>query len=530
MSIKQVCPLLIGVFLGVVGSASAQSSTRGTDVQHYGFFIRLNDSTDKISARAEVTVRFLRATRYFDLDLEGPGGDSGMTVRSVKEEGADLPFTQAGGKLKIDAHPAAGTEHTYTIQYGGIPRDGLIISTNKFGRRTFFGDNWPDRAHQWLPCVDHPSDKATVDFTVTVPDHYQVVANGEKVEETSLGNHLTRSHWTESVAIPTYCMVIGVADFAIAHVATVTGIPVYSYVFPENRDRGFQAYSVAAGILPFYVRKIGPYPYEKLADIQSKTIYGGMENASAIFYYENSVDARDVEELMAHEIAHQWFGDGVTETAWQHLWLSEGFATYMTHLYMEDKYGQDTLKSGMADDRGKVIAFARRRQTPVVDTAVKDNFKQLLNPNSYQKGGWVLHMLRRKLTDSLFWKGIREYVETYGGSNASTDEFRRVMEKASGQELGAFFKQWLYTPGFPDLQVSWTYDDAARALNLRIEQTQDAVFAFPLEYTIGNDTTIHTVNVHEKTTQVRLPLAARPDGIKIDPNVNVLAQIQVTKE
>jgi aminopeptidase N len=519
--------LLAGLCLGIFLSAKAQPGNRDVDVRHYGFSIALSDSSNRIAGSAAITLRFLRSVSSFSLDLAGPGGDTGMTVLAVRENGKTLHFTQDGESVHISSRGAAGSGHTYMVEYGGIPRDGLIISTNKFGHRTFFGDNWPNRAHQWLPCIDHPSDKATVDFTVTAPDHYQVVSNGLKVDETLLDGRLKRTHWREKVPLPTKVMVIGVADFSIDHPADVGKIPVYSYVFPENRETGFHDYAASAGILPFYIRMIGPYAYEKLANIQSKTIFGGMENASAIFYYENSVGSRDIEELMAHEIAHQWFGDAVTETGWQHLWLSEGFATYMTHLYMENKYGPDTLKYGMEADRRKVIGFAGKRWSPVVDTTVKGNYMQLLNANSYQKGGWVLHMLRRKLSDSLFWLGIRRYFAAFDGRNANTADFQKSMEEASGRDLGSFFRQWLYTPGFPIVQVSWTYDDPTGTLSMQIDQTQGHLFTFPLEYALDNDPRVRTITVRDRKTIVRLKLSARPDSVKMDPDVNLLAEIQV---
>ena len=174
-------------------------------------------------------------------------------------------------------------------------------------------------------------------------------------------------------------MVIGVADFAVQLDSTINCIPVTSWVFPENRDSGFSQYAVSKKILPFYESYIGPYPYKKLANVQSKTIFGGMENAGNIFYYQNSVAMnpeqykhnRSIEELFAHETAHQWFGDEASEIDWPHLWLSEGFATYMTHLYMEHQYGADTLQKAMKKDREEVIAFSKKRKTPVVDTSCR---------------------------------------------------------------------------------------------------------------------------------------------------------------
>ncbi len=273
----------------------------------------------------------------------------------------------------------------------------------------------------------------------------------------------------------------------------------------------------------------GPFAFEKLANVQSKTIYGGMENSSAIFYYEDSPEAgRADEELMAHEIAHQWFGDAAGEKTWANLWLSEGFATYMTNCYLEHKYGTDTLKKREAADRRTTIGFESRHLTPVVDTTVKSDFKRLLNANSYQKGGWALHMLRRKLGDTLFWKGIRAYYAKYGGHNANTTDFERAMEQASGQDLHQFFKQWLYTTGHPDIKVTWSYNADEKAAHIAFTQKQTTLFDFPLEYSI--DGKLYKINITQKETSVSLSTAAKPVNIVMDPDVNLLAGFEVNAQ
>ncbi len=239
--------------------------------------------------------------------------------------------------------------------------------------------------------------------------------------------------------LPTKIMVIGVTDFAVNNIGDVDCIPVSSWVYPPDRDSGFAHYAVAKNILEWYIHRIGPYAFEKLANVQSTTIFGGMENAGCIFYYEKSVTAKGIESLMAHEIAHQWFGDNVTEKDWPHLWLSEGFATYMTDLYLENKYGEDSLKSLLKTQRRQVVGYSVSHKTPVVDTTESKHLMNLLNDNSYQKGAWVLHMLRRKLGDSLFWKGIRTYYKTYAGRNANTTDLEKVFEKVSRPKPANFF-------------------------------------------------------------------------------------------
>jgi aminopeptidase N len=502
--------------------AKAQDVVPVIDVQHYNFALTLSDENDTIKGIATVKVRFLQDAGSFQLNLVKLNSKGkGMLVSAVKEGANDVKFVQDSDVVNIRTGSKANSIRSYTITYQGIPADGLIISTNEFGHRTFFGDNWPNRAHNWLPCADYPADKATVDFEVTAPAHYQVISNGLKLEEKQVANNLNYTHWHEAVPLPTKVMVIGVAEFAVDHTGDVGNIPVYTYVFPESKDAGFKSYAVAKEILPFYIKKVGPYAYEKLANVQSKTIFGGMENASAIFYFEQSVTTKDIEELMAHEIAHQWFGDAASEKSFAHLWLSEGFATYMTNLYLENKYGIEILKKRMADDRKTVLKFEKQRLTPVVDTAVKGNYMQLLNANSYQKGGWVLHMLRRKLGDEIFWKGIRAYYAKYDGANANTDDLCREMEKASGQDLKSFFKQWLYTAGHPQLAINWKYSAGKKVVELDVKQEQDNLYEFPLQVSINGQ--LHTINIKGKNTSAELPSATAPRIVNFDPEVNLLA-------
>ncbi|HEX9511823.1 MAG TPA: M1 family metallopeptidase [Puia sp.] len=513
--------------------ARAQVYNPDIDVQHYAFSLWVNDGNNNIKGVAKITVLFRKDAEEWALDLAKKNSTGkGMTVTAVKEGSGSVRFTQDSDRMILHAAGRQGEQHTYRIAYEGIPADGLIISNNKYGHRGFFGDNWPNRAHNWLPCVDHPSDKATVDFHITAPDHYQVVANGAKQEEKMLPDHQKLTTWKESVPLSPKVMVVGIADFAIDHPGDTLGVPVYNYVFPENKEIGFRNYAFALQILPFYINHIGPYPFEKCGNVQSKTRFGGLENASAIFYFENSVTSPGVESLMAHEIAHQWFGDAATETEWRYLWLSEGFATYMTHCYLESKYGPDTLKKGLEKDRAKVFAFEKKRKTAVVDSTVKGDYMQLLNPNSYEKGGWVLHMLRRKLGDEIFWKGISTYYASYRNKNASSDDFEKVMAGVSGQDLQGFFHQWLNQPGHPHVKIDWKYDTDKKELVIDFRQTGAGAagaggtgFAFTLEYAV--DGVPHRVEIQGDAIQVRLPFPEKPATLIPDPNVNLLASFEV---
>jgi aminopeptidase N len=528
LSMKPFSRLAALLFLLPFTHANAQLYNPVIDVQHYDFSLALNDDSNSIRGTAVVTVLFRTSTPQFQLDLtEKNSAGKGMTVLSVSEHNQPVPFTQDSSHLILQTPGTPNSQHSYTIRYEGVPADGLKIDKNKYGHRGFFGDNWPNRAHNWLPCVDDPSDKATLDWRITAPDHYQVVANGALQEERPLPNHLKLTHWKESVPLSPKVMVISVAGFAIDHPGDAMGVPVWNYVFPENKEVGFKAYSYPLQILPFYITHIGPYPFEKCGNVQSMTQFGGLENASAISYFQGSVNSPGVESLMAHEIAHQWFGDCATETKWEHLWLSEGFATYMTHCYLENKYGLDTLKKGMSKDRIVTIAFEKERQTPVVDTTTNGDYMQLLNRNTYEKGGWVLHMLRRRLGDSLFWKGISTYYSTFRNKNASTEDFEKTIETVTGQDLRTFFHQWLYTPGHPHVRINWKYDPDTKSVLIDFTQTQDQLFEFPLEYTINGS--LYHIEIHDKTTHAEIPFSEPPKHVIPDPNVNALADFEIAK-
>lgn len=501
------------------------------DVKHYTFQLELNDSTNRISGIATIQILARHTLQTVSLDLANKNDKgAGMDVSEVTFTGKPIKFVHQHNKLHITLPVAstAGDFITLVIHYSGIPQDGLIIAKNKFGDRTFFGDNWPDRAHQWLPTVDHPSDKASVDFIVIAPTQYEVIGNGIKIEESYLNAKQKLTHWQERMDIPTKVMVIGAARFAIHLEGDVGGIPVESWVYPQNRLAGFHDYAVAVKVLEYFHTNIGPYPYKKLANVQSKTRYGGMENASTIFYSENSVNGKaDHEDLIAHEIAHQWFGNSASETDWHHVWLSEGFATYFSHLYAEYAHGRDSLTDAMITARYKIIEFHKTTPLPIVFTELPNDLLEILSINSYQKGGWVLHMLRNEIGDDAFWKGIRNYYRTYQHGNAQTSDFQKIMEEASGKNLSTFFQQWLFRAGHPVLDVSWTYDARAKIINLMINQTQSGQpFNFGLEVGIyhGNPQNyrIEKVKIDKETNKFSIQADTKPLRIALDPNTKLL--------
>ena len=510
------------------------------DIINYAYKIKLSDATDKIEGEATVEARYLAdGVTTLRLDLTNAGTDGkGMIVSKVISEGKNLKYTHQNNVLMITL-PATSKKynrHAYTIIYSGIPATGLKIGKNKYGERTFFSDNWPDKGRQWLPMVDHPYDKATCAFIITAPAHYQVVSNGLKVEETDLadGNRLT--HWKQSVPIAPWLYVLGVARFAVQEVDSFEGKSIQTWVYHQDRDAGFYDFAEPTKkVLAFYSERIGPFAYEKLANIQSNSVSGGMEAASAILYSESCVVGDRNERwrnVVIHEIAHQWFGNAVTEYDWDDVWLSEGFATYFTLLFIEHQYGKDEFQKGLAKSKKTVDDFYAKNPDYRIIHNNLDDMNKVTTIQTYQKGSWTLHMLRRILGDEVFWKGIRTYYAKHMNGHATTADFIRIMEESSGKELKYFFDQWLYKPGTLRIKGSWRYDAARKELVMQLNQTQTdgSVFTMPLQIDIrqGGKQIRKTITLSGKSSSISIPLDSAPVEIILDPDHWVLMDGELT--
>lgn len=498
-----------------------ESRFESIDILNYNFHLTLTDESNEIEGFAEITIKFKKSITNFNLDLvEQQSNNYGMKVNMVLENNSPISFIHNSNQLLLNIPESKTNDiRIYTVKYHGIPADGLIISKNKYGDRTFFGDNWPDRAKNWLPVVDHPSDKSTVEWNIKAPTHYQTIGNGTLIERTNLDSKTTLTRWKMQTPIPVKVMVIGVAQFAVENLEEIYNIPVSSWVYPQNRIDGFKDYALAVPILDFMINHVGPYPFEKLANVQSKTLFGGMENAGNIFYNEKSVTGNgDYEAVIAHEIAHQWFGDSASELNWHHVWLSEGFATYFENLFYENRYGRDSFVRKLKEDRLKALQYYNKNQSPIIDTRITD-YTKLLSPHTYEKASWVLHMLRKELGDKLFWQGIKTYYDTYKYSNALSEDFQQVMELTSGKDLNSFFKQWLYQSGHPILDIVWNTKDR---LNIEIKQTQENLFIFFIDLKINfedGSSSIETIDINDRLQKISFPKYKNISSIEIDPDI-----------
>jgi aminopeptidase N len=512
----------------------------GIDAIHYQFRLTLSDQSDEIAGETTVTVKFLLDNvRDIQLDLTSPAAGKGMTVASVRRGGGmDVPGPRADAlvyshdanrlRVVLPSPGRAGQEYTFTVRYRGIPAAGFLIGNNIHGDRTFFSDSWPNQGRQWLPMIDHPYDKATGEFIVSAPDHYQVVANGLLIEESDLPGSVRRTHWKQSVPISSWLFALGVARFSSHHAGVVDGVPLQTWVFPQDREAGQAVFEdQSRRVLRFFTSSIGPYPYEKLANIQAPMDFGGVEYASAIFYEQKGVGAGRAP--VAHEIAHQWFGDSVTERDWDDVWLSEGFATYFALLFTEHDEGRDAFVEGLQRSRATVIqAEQKLPDTPIVHRNIADMTK-VLNGLVYQKGGWFLHMLRNEVGSETFWAAIRDYYRRYRDANASTAELRAVFEQVSGKQLEGFFAQWLTRPGVPKLEGSWRYLRARKAVEVTLTQSQPAApYRFGVDIGIaakpGESPRVERMELTGRTATKTFSVDAEPASVTIDPNTWLLME------
>jgi aminopeptidase N len=282
-------------------------------------------------------------------------------------------------------------------------------------------------------------------------------------------------------------------------------------------------------MVDYFSELIAPFPYDKLAHVQGSSVFGGMENATAIFYADQLVaDGNNIETIVAHETAHQWFGDAVTEAEWSHLWLSEGFATYFGALFFEHADGEPVFREMMEENRRQIVA-SKRNDRSIVDATAQDLF-ELINPNSYEKGAWVLHMLRGVLGDEAFFDGIRRYYSGHEHGAALTVDLKLAMEGASDRELDEFFDQWLFRPGYPRLRVSSQWDPARRTAIVVVEQVQSErwpTFRMPLtiELTTAGGPVRRQVEVDERREQYPFQVDSPPTGIVLDPDGWLLKDI-----
>lgn len=531
--------------------SDAYPRNAGIDVIGYVFDLEVTDADDVLRGRTAVDVRFVEPGSTLRLDLinrSDAHDGKGMAVTAVESDGRALEYSHTDDAVVVDLGRSAraGERLTVQVSYEGVPADGLVIGPNKYGDRTFFSDNWSSRVRNWLPVVDHPYDKATTEMRVIAPSHYQVASNGTLVEHTDLDNNRRLSHWVNPVPTATWLYFLGVARMAVQVVDTWDGVPIETWVYWQDREAGFYDFAEPSKrVLAFYADLIGPYVNRRLANIVSNaTPGGGMEAASTPAYADRSVSGnreRRWQHVIIHEIAHQWFGNAVTQRHWNDVWLSEGFATYYTLRFREHAYGHDDFLDGLRRARQDVVAFYAESAENYDFQLIRPSIEDLNDVSGwmmYQKGAWILHMLRDEVGAEVYDEAIRSYYAEYINRNASTADLRRHMEEASGHNLESFFQQWLFQGGIPTVAATWWTSDGT--LHYTLHQTQPT-YQYALEvdvqvrYDDGSLSPIETVELARGDAEQATHAMPIPDGrdvveMMLDPRLRLLAAFEIRNE
>jgi aminopeptidase N len=547
----------------------------GIKIAGYTFDITLNDTNSEFVVQETVDVRFVAAgVSSVDLDLcqfsaqprspqapdqprdpcaepsggrgnttaTPPSGGKGMTVTAVAADGRPLTFQHDHDRVHVTLPRAfqPGEVFRFTLDYHGVPATGILVANNKYGDRGFFSNPWPNKARNYLASLDHPSAKAPVTTIVTAPRRYQVIANGRLTDETDLPNDLRRTVWTESSPVCTCLMSLGVAPFAVAHFGEYHGIPLSAWVFPQEKEVSVRAFSTyTQPILEFFIDHVGPYSYEKLAQVQANGIGGGMELASDIFYgYAATGPGR---QLIAHEMAHQWFGDSAAEKDWDDVWLSEGFATYFALLYQEFEDGHDAFLDGVKRSKTQAVAYALANPASTIVHENLADFSRVIANNAqiYQGGAQVLQNIRGVIGTETFWAGIRLYYGRFQNGNATTEDFRQAMQDAcvaagdrcppEGRDLAWLFRELLNRGGVLQVRGSWRYDAAAKQVEVTLDQAQTSgLYQMPIEVSVQGK--IQVMPLRQAHQVFTFPSDTEPASVVLDPNAWVMMQATFEKK
>ncbi|MGL1888315.1 MAG: M1 family metallopeptidase [Reichenbachiella sp.] len=500
--------LFLLISLPSFSQAGLDNQGKQLDVLSYRFEVYLNDSSDFVKVATQIELVAYTDRLVFGLDND-------MQVDEVLLNGEKVTFSHEQDQLKVASASISNDTLVMEVVCMGQPSNGLYISSNKYGKRTFFTDHWPNRAQSWLPVIDHPSEKATVEFVVVAPSHYQVVSNGILQSVTKLNSSYSRTHWKCNQAIPTKVMAIGVAEFSTHRLDAASQVWVYN----EEEEIAFRDFNEANEVRNYLVGEIGPFPFDKIDHVVSTTRYGGMENASCIFYNEHSVNGDgDINKLIAHEVAHQWFGNCVTESDWEHVWLSEGFATYYEERYLQDRYGLDSLKSYLQFAKAKIKNYEQLHPQSTILQKNVGEINEILTPLTYEKAAWMLRSLSHWLGSEQYDQVVSLYLAKYAYGNASTQDFIDLVNSVSEEPMDDFFYQWLEVSGGADVSFTWKYKKGG--LELKFEQHTDHVYQLKIDVEVqhkSNAFEIMTVDLKNRTQTITIKNVGEQSSLILDP-------------
>jgi aminopeptidase N len=513
------------------------------DALHYNLKFVLDDSAKTYLGENTVTLASLKDDlRVCVLDAED------FAVTSVLDpQGRALPYLAGNGKLEVTlARPAGyGEKASFTVLFSQVnPKTGLkFIEGTSDHPPQINTYSWPEQAHHWFPCFDSPNDKASSEVTATVRADWKVLSNGKLVDVTGDTAGATKTyHWLQAEPHPTYCIMLAAGPFEIIE-DSLGPLPVDYWVYEKDVADAPRSFRKTPRMIDFYAKTFGfAYPWAKYDQVCVAGSGGGMEATTATILGQSTIhDERadqdfSSEVLVAHELAHMWWGDLVTERAWTDVWLSESFATYSEYLWTRHDKGEDEGALMLEDKKSSYLEEARTRY---IRPIVFDRFNQpweVMDGHSYPKGATVLHMLRFVMGDAAFFRTLSKFLERFAFASADTHDLMTTVKDVTGENLDWFFDQWLMRPGHPVFDVSWSWDEAEKKVRLNVRQIQDfskniPVFRTPVLIGIhdGERAVTEKVWIDEKEEVFEFAATGKPVSVEFDRGHYLLKELVFKK-
>lgn len=551
---------------GAHQSPARPSNTLQFDLLHTRLDLRFDIKKQQISGAALLTVRpyfYPQDTLTLDakgLDVHGvylmkPGDVKGY--QGENRLGSRLVYRYNLQKLRIalDKRYIRSDTLFLLIEYTATPgrsADSLEVKRDEMGMYFINGDEadpdipvqvWtqgePESSARWFPTIESPADKFTQDFYLTVERQYLTLSNGLLQESTNNSDGTRTDHWHQSLPHSAYLAMVAVGKFAAVKEKTDNGIEVSYYVEPSYAGHAKAIFGRTPEMIRFFSKTFGvPFPWEKYAQVAVRNfVSGAMENTTATVHAEDiqqdSIALRDgnSDGIIAHELAHHWFGNLVTCASWGQLPLNESFANYSEYLWAAYKEG--VMEADFLNYREMTAYFSEAEQKKL--PLIRYHYgvpREMFDNHSYAKGGRVLHMLRNYVGDAAFFESLEKYLTRYRFQAVEIDHLRLVFEETTGEDLKWFFDQWFMKPGHPVLSVSQRFDVQTKQLTIGIEQLQDTIaeplFRLPLKVEIlGTDTkTLHSIVVDQRSQIFRFAMDEAPALVIVDSEAQLLGEIQ----
>ncbi|HXN34475.1 MAG TPA: M1 family aminopeptidase, partial [Polyangiaceae bacterium] len=511
-------------------------------IGHLALDVTLEVAAKSIRADATLDVRRIDPSAA-ELALDAIGFD----VHDVRVDGKAASWRYDGRLLSVPLDPGRDRAQV-TVRYRATPRRGLyfIEPDEHYPKkpRQVWSQCQEEDARHWFPCHDSPHVKMTTELVAHVPNGWYALSNGALVATDRPASGDFTYAWKMDDPHASYLVTLAAGEFAeLGASARVGGrdVPV-TYLVPKGREAdGWRTFGRTPDMMQHFGEVTGvPYPWIKYAQVVvADFIFGGMENTTATTMYEHILlDERaaiDIssDDLIAHELAHHWFGDYVTCRAWYEGWLNEGFATFFEHVWREKALGQAEYDFGVKADLDAYLTEAHGRYRRAIVCQDYDAPLDLFDRHLYEKGGLVLHALRLEVGAPLFWSGVRSYLETHAHGVVETRDLQRAIEEVSGRSLGRFFEQWVHRPGHPEIDVEIAWDKGVLGISTKQTQaTSDGVpacFELPLDLDLGHaDGSVvrSTLRVTDKQQSFALLAPARPAFVVIDPDLRIVGEVR----